>query len=94
MQTVPHVLPRCQARITIDRDPGYAPCCYLICRVDERGDWDTRDEANTALVQTDWDWPGVARTFGWDGDDSDIADAGEFLDDHLGEIVDDPGYLA
>ena len=54
--------------ITVDRDPGYAPCSYLICRVRNTmagKDWDTRDEENTVLVQTDWDFPGVASTFGW-----------------------------
>ena len=93
MTSIPQSPPCRQPRIAVDRDPGYAPCCYLVCRVDSRGNWDTRDEANTVLVQTDWDWPGVARTFGWDGDDGDITDAGAFLDDHLGEIVDDPGYF-
>jgi len=54
--------------ITVDRDPTYAPCCYLICRVTGRRgayDWNTRDETNTVLVQTDWDYPGVASSFGW-----------------------------
>ena len=55
-------------KITVDRDPSYAPCAYLICKVTgPRGkyDWDTRDEATTVLVQTDWDYTGVASTFGW-----------------------------
>jgi hypothetical protein len=54
--------------ITVDRDGEYAPCCYLICRVTgEPGnyDWDTRDESNTVLIQTDWDYPGIASTFGF-----------------------------
>lgn len=85
--------------IALERDPGYAPCCYLICRlVGEPGslDWDTRDEENTVLIQTDWDWPGVARTFGWDGDDDDVSGAGDYLDDVAGAfvVVDDPGYFA
>jgi hypothetical protein len=109
--------------IALDRDPDYAPCCYLICRVlnPEAGeghyDWDTRDEANTVPVQTDWDYPGIASTFGWtpepdpggcthDGTDGTvdcttcgrtasemIAEAQEFLDDHLGTVVEDPGYF-
>lgn len=55
-------------QITVDRDPGYAPCSYLICRVHgEPGhyDWSTRDEGNTVLVQTDWDYPGIASNFGF-----------------------------
>ncbi len=53
-------------QIIIDRDPSYAPCCYLICQVDERGHWNTRDEATTVLVQSDWDWPSLASNFGWE----------------------------
>jgi len=62
---------RDMALIAVDRDPSYAPCSYLICRVlnPEVGpgkyDWDTRDEDNTVLVQSDWDWPGLASSFGW-----------------------------
>jgi hypothetical protein len=57
--------------IAVDTDSSYAPCCYLICRVlnpdagEGRYDWDTRDEGNTVLVQTDWDFPGLASSFGW-----------------------------
>jgi hypothetical protein len=89
--------------IAIDRDPQYAPCCFLICRahVQKDGpdgplyDWDTRDDKNTVLVQTDWDWPGIARAFGWDGKDDDIEAAGEFLDQCVNEarVVEDPGYF-
>ena len=55
-------------KITVDRDPEYAPCSYLICQVSgEPGsyDWDTRDESRTVLVQDDWDRPGLASSFGW-----------------------------
>lgn len=39
---------------------------YLICRcTGPQTDWDERDEANTVLVQTDWDFPGLAHAFGW-----------------------------
>lgn len=57
--------------IAIDRDPDYAPCCYLVCRVknpdagEGHYDWNTRDEKNTVLIQSDWDYPGLARTFGF-----------------------------
>jgi hypothetical protein len=56
--------------IAVERDPDYAPCSYVICRVKnpeaEEGqyDWDTRDEESTRLVQTDWDYPSLARDFG------------------------------
>ncbi|MEK7994524.1 MAG: hypothetical protein AAB403_12035 [Planctomycetota bacterium] len=61
------------------------------------------------LIQTDYDFPGVASSFGWcachcgetDGTvdcphrtaSAMIAAAREFLDDKIGESVDDPGYF-
>lgn len=68
------------------------------------------DTDEDILVQTDWDYPGLAMTFGWspchgetDGTvkcpvcgmsaDTLIADAGIYLDDHIGDVVDDPGYF-
>ncbi len=53
--------------ITIDNDPGYAPCYYLICKVTgEPGyrDWNTRD-GESILIQSDWDFPCVASYFGF-----------------------------
>lgn len=67
------------------------------------------ENGRTALVQTDWDYPGVAARFGWspcacgatDGTvDCDhqtardmIAAAREFLETRIGETIDDPGYF-
>jgi hypothetical protein len=67
------------------------------------------DDDRDLLVQTDWDFPGVASTFGWsacacgetDGTvdcvhrttDEMIADAQDFLRAHAGDIADDPGYF-
>jgi len=67
------------------------------------------------LVQTDWDYPGTASTFGWSpckgckGDcrgttdgtvdckkktaSQMISDAREYLDNHVGKVVEDPGYF-
>lgn len=67
------------------------------------------------LIQTDWDYPGVASTFGWspctgcrkackgetDGTidcarrtaGAHISSAQEYLDKHIGDEVDDPGYF-
>tara|TARA_R110000823_G_scaffold269344_1_gene389119 strand:+ start:56 stop:367 length:312 start_codon:yes stop_codon:yes gene_type:complete len=61
------------------------------------------------LIQTDGDYPGIASTFGWlacecgetDGTvdcshrmaDEMIGEAFEFLLDHEGETVEDPGYF-
>lgn len=61
------------------------------------------------LVQTDWDWPGLASSFGWiackcgrtDGTvdcahrkaGAMIADARDYLEAHDGESIEDPGYF-
>jgi len=42
-------------------DPKYAPCGFLIVRKDG----DPYKEQDTALVQTDWNYPGVAQRMGW-----------------------------
>ena len=67
------------------------------------------EDGRDILIQTDFDFPGIASTFGWtpcecgstDGTvdcthrkASDmIADAQAFLDDHIGDEADDPGYF-
>ena len=74
--------------------------------------WDYILEAEngeSVLIQTDWDYPGTASSFGWQACEcgetdgtvdcphrkaSDmIAEAGNYLDDHIGNIIDDPGYF-
>lgn len=58
--------------------------------------WDyqiVNDRGESLLIQTDYDYPGVASTFGWAGPDNDIAGAQEFLDDNVGASVEDPGYF-
>lgn len=84
-------------RITLERgDFGFT---YLVVAEDGR---DT-------LIQSDRDYPGLASTFGWtpcqcratDGTvdcphktaSRMIADAQEFLDRHIGDTVDAPGYF-
>src|SRR4029077_7937255 len=75
----------------------------------------------TLLIQTDYDYPGLATTFGWNkvGEDLEdtascfhtstdgtvdcrecgktasefIAEAAQYLDDHIGDVVEDPGYF-
>lgn len=42
--------------ITLDANPSDAPCCLKIIA----------DDGRDMLVQTDWDYPATARTFGWD----------------------------
>jgi hypothetical protein len=67
------------------------------------------EDGRDILVQADFDFPGLASTFGWspcscgatDGTvDCDhqttsemIANARRFLTDHVGDTADDPGYF-
>jgi hypothetical protein len=55
------------------------------------------DSGDTRLVQFDSDFPGVARSFGWQGPPRDtresIWDAYEFLEQSVGADIDDPGYF-
>ena len=62
------------------------------------------------LIQSDWDFPGTASTFGWvpcpcgatDGTvdcahrtrSEMMAEAWDFLSEHVGTEVDDPGYFS
>ena len=81
-----------QNGIAIEQGGNWAPCCYILCKVVD-GDWDERDESTTVLVQTDYDYPGIARAFGWVGEDDQIAEAAEHLDGCEGKVVEDPGYF-
>ena len=67
------------------------------------------DGGETVLVQTDWDFPGTADTFGWQACDcgftdgtvdcehrtaSDmITEAYDYLMEHIGDTTEDPGYF-
>ena len=76
----------------------------------ENGDCGTylliAEDGREMLIQTDWDYPGIAATFGWKPCDSGtngtvggstashmITEATEYLDDHLGDAAEDPGYF-
>lgn len=48
---------------TIHFDPNYAPCGFLIVR--DNADPYSDDPKDTVLIQTDWDYPGVASKMGW-----------------------------
>lgn len=86
--------------IRLNADPWSAPGCVLI----------ENDDGRSLLIQTDWDWPGIASTFGWSPchDRTDgtvdcpecgrtafslIQEARQWLDEHDGESVEDPGYF-
>ena len=78
-------------------EPDYAPCAFIIAQ-DGASPF---DEAKTVLIQTDWDWPGVASRMGYTpckcGDTDGTVDcahhtatemiqaAGEFIREHEGE---------
>jgi len=62
---------------------------FIIKECDKR----KADDNNTILIQCDCDYPGVARTFGWVGEDREISEALEYLSKHIGKTVDDPGYF-
>ena len=47
--------PLAPGQIQLDASPDNAPCCLRIVAADGRD----------LLIQTDWDWPGIAATFGW-----------------------------
>lgn len=64
--------------------PGMFGWDYLIVNVETGAD---------LLVQSDFDYPGVASAFGWTGDDDDIVGAQEYLDEHLFDTAEDPGYF-
>jgi hypothetical protein len=58
-----------------------APTGFLI--VPDDGDAD--DDNQTTLIQSDWDYPGVARSMGWGGEDNQISEALEWIEAHEGE---------
>jgi len=105
MQTLPsppvsgNPTPVPRARLEAGHDYG-APGCYVLVN---------EDTGEDLLVQTDWDYPGVASSFGYVPcacDETDgtvdcahktasemIVAAARYLDDHTGESVEDPGYF-
>lgn len=80
-------------KIMLQRDASYAPGCFIIARQRRDGRYDGRDKANTVLIQSDWDFPGVARTFGGSFEDDQTAEAAEWLAENVGAEAEDPGYF-
>jgi hypothetical protein len=62
--------------IKLLRDTAYAPCCYIIARQRDDGTFDACDEANTVLVQSEWDFSAVAGAFGMPWGDETCAHRG------------------
>jgi hypothetical protein len=46
---------------TVEFDSSYAPCGFLIVKTG----CSMYDDKNTVLIQSDWDFPGVASMMGW-----------------------------
>lgn len=52
------------------------------------------EDGRDILIQSDWEFPGLASTFGWvHAGGSAISEARDFLDEHIGDSVEDPGYF-
>lgn len=78
------------AKIRLDNGPGGS---YLIVN---------EETGKDRLIQTDSDFPSIARTFGWAGTENDstlagdlqaIFDATDYLDENIGATAEDPGYF-
>jgi len=48
-------------------------------------------EANSVFIQTDVDTVGIAVCFGWSPESEQTAL--NYLDDHIGTVIDDPGFF-
>jgi hypothetical protein len=89
---------------TVEREPRYAPCGFLIVPVGES----MYDDTKTVFVQSDWDYPALASRLGFvccDCGDTDgtvdcahhtagemMTAAYDYLMDHLGEPFDGSEY--
>lgn len=80
-------------KIMLQLDASYGPGCFITARQLPDGRCDLRDEANTVLIQSDWDFPGVARTFGASFEDGQIAEAAKWLAENIGAEAEDPEYF-
>jgi len=82
-------------KITIDTNQRFAPGCFLLCQVDEKGEWNIYDEATTKLIQGDWDLPRLAVEFGIGKKHPDMEESVDFLHDTAcGTVIEDPGYFS
>lgn len=92
-----------------DRDDAVASHTVTLLEGDHGTYLIEAEDGRTVLIQTDWDYPAVASVFGWqpcpcgetDGTvdcphrtaSEMIAEASQFLDAHIGDTAEDPGYF-
>ena len=81
------------ATIKLMRDPGFAPNAFMLVRQRADGSFSTRDEANAIPVETERDWPSLARAFGANFAPQQIAEAETWLLENVGACTPDPGYF-
>jgi len=102
--------PAAQTASTVKNEDGVGASRKITLHEGDCGTYTIEaEDGRTMLIQTDWDYPGVASIFGWrpcpcgetDGTvdcphrtaSEMIAEAGEFLNDHIGDTAEDPGYF-
>ena len=51
--------------VAIEHGGRYALVSFLLCRVNDVGEWDKYNDEETVLFQTDWDFPSLASCFGY-----------------------------
>ena len=79
--------------IKLMRDPGFAPNGFIMVRQRPDGSYYTRDEVYAIPVETERDWPSLARAFGADFAPQQIEEAETWLLENLGACAPDPGYF-
>ena len=91
--------------MNIRLEQGDLSFCFMVRRVSKYKE----EREDSIYVQSDFDYPGIASTFGWsvgckcstDGTVDcphktaldHIASAYEFLSNNIGKVVEDPGYF-
>ena len=68
--------------------------CYLAVACDKNGDdIYTGNVREDYLFQTDHEYPYLAKSYGWNGELDNILGAIDYLDEHEGDVIEDPGYF-
>jgi hypothetical protein len=97
-------------KIVVERNSSYAPCSYIVCKViDDHWNDHDENNTILVDTDWGWPSLASALGWSPCHDSTDgtidcdvcgntasqlITSAGEWIDNHLGEIVDDPGYFS